>query len=91
MPWRVWHSPFHALHDVSFEVQPGEHLGILGINGAGKSTLLQILTGVLSPTSGEVHVRGRVAALLELGAGFNPQLTGRENVTFQLQLQLQLQ
>ena len=86
MPWRVWHSPFHALHDVSFEVQPGEHLGILGINGAGKSTLLQILTGVLSPTSGEVHVRGRVAALLELGAGFNPQLTGRENVTFQLQL-----
>ena len=86
MPWRVWHSPFHALHDVSFEVQPGEHLGILGINGAGKSTLLQILTGVLTPTSGEVHVRGRVAALLELGAGFNPQLTGRENVTFQLQL-----
>ncbi len=86
MPWRIWHSPFHALHDVSFDVQPGEHLGILGINGAGKSTLLQILTGVLTPTSGEVTVRGRVAALLELGAGFNPQLTGRENVTFQLQL-----
>lgn len=86
MPWRVWHSPFHALHDVNFEVQPGEHLGILGINGAGKSTLLQILTGVLAPSSGDVDVRGRVTALLELGAGFNQQLTGRENVTFQLQL-----
>lgn len=86
MPWRVRHSPFHALHDVNFEVQPGEHLGILGINGAGKSTLLQILTGVLTPSSGDVKVRGRVTALLELGSGFNPQLTGRENVTFQLQL-----
>ena len=81
-PWKRRHSLFHALQDVSFEVRAGEHLGIIGVNGAGKSTLLQLLAGVLTPSSGSLLVNGRAAALLELGAGFNPQLTGRENVTF---------
>ncbi|MDQ6666563.1 MAG: ABC transporter ATP-binding protein [Acidobacteriota bacterium] len=74
------HSDFWALTDISFSVEKGEIVSLIGPNGCGKSTLLQIISGILQPTSGRIVTRGRVAALLELGAGFNPEFTGRENV-----------
>lgn len=73
-------NPFYALKDVSFQIKDGESVAVVGSNGAGKSTLLSLVTGLVPPSSGKVAVKGRVAPLLELGAGFHPDLTGRENV-----------
>lgn len=85
---REWLLPFQGpqhklkwiLQDISFTVQPGQAVGLIGINGAGKSTLLKLITGTTQPTTGHVHLEGRVAALLELGMGFHPDFTGRQNV-----------
>jgi len=77
---RIRNLYFWALHDVSFSVRQGEVFGVIGHNGAGKSTILKVIARVLRPTKGRVRVRGRVAPLLELGAGFHPELSGRENI-----------
>ena len=79
---KQYHKDFKALDNISFDIRKGETIGIIGKNGSGKSTLLKLLTGVLTSTAGSIDVKGKVSALLELGAGFNPNFTGLENLYF---------
>ncbi|MGL4338448.1 MAG: ABC transporter ATP-binding protein [Turicibacter sp.] len=77
---RKYHTEFYAMNGVSFDIKKGEIIGIVGKNGAGKSTLLKMITGVVTPTQGDIKVNGKISSLLELGAGFNPEMTGLENI-----------
>src|SRR5271166_5321889 len=77
---RTPYTDFWALRDIDFEIQAGETVGILGRNGCGKSTLLKCIAGILQPTEGDIRLRGHLAAMLELGAGFQPELSGRDNI-----------
>mgnify|MGYP001566934606 FL=1 len=80
MPFSGTRHHLHwILQDIDFEIQPGEAVGIVGVNGAGKSTLLKMITGTTQPSCGQIQLQGRVAALLELGMGFHPDFTGRQN------------
>jgi ABC-type polysaccharide/polyol phosphate transport system ATPase subunit len=84
---KSYHKKFHALHDVSLELKRGEALGVIGGNGNGKSTLLKIIAQVLTPTSGSVRTKGRVSAILELTSNLKPEMTGRENIIYNLKIQ----
>lgn len=77
---KKYHKSFYALNNITFDVKQGETVGIVGTNGSGKSTILKIITGVLTPTNGTLEIEGKISALLELGAGFNMEYTGIENI-----------
>ena len=83
---KKYHKDFYVLKNINLEIKKGEVLGIVGVNGAGKSTLLKIITGVLTPTAGRVNVNGKVNAILELGSGLKPEMTGKENIKLNLQI-----